>query len=379
MSHKKIRMSMIGGGHRSFIGVVHRIASYMTEDYKLIGGVFDVDYEQGLQFARDMELDESRTYQDIDEFIAQENQLNVDERVEVVIIVTPNFLHYEMARKLIVAGFHVICEKPVTTTAAEAIELDELVKKNNVVFSLTHTYTGYPMVRQMKAMIADGAIGKIQKVDAQYYQGWINPFIHEKEKRAQVWRLDPKKAGKSCCMGDIGVHAFNLLEYATGLEVDRLLSDVNTLYADNPLDVDGTVLLRLKDGTKGVICASQIATGEENNIVISIYGDIGGLKWEQENPTYLTFMKEGDPAQIFKPGNPYNSEFANASTKIAPGHPEGLFDAMGNLYKGTARAIRNESLTEGAFPTIKDGVRGMKFIEAVLDSSADNNTWKEIN
>lgn len=370
---------MIGGGHRSFIGVVHRIASYMTEDYKLIGGVFDVDYEQGLQFARDMELDESRTYQDIDEFIAQENQLNVDERVEVVIIVTPNFLHYEMARKLIVAGFHVICEKPVTTTAAEAIELDELVKKNNVVFSLTHTYTGYPMVRQMKAMIADGAIGKIQKVDAQYYQGWINPFIHEKEKRAQVWRLDPKKAGKSCCMGDIGVHAFNLLEYATGLEVDRLLSDVNTLYADNPLDVDGTVLLRLKDGTKGVICASQIATGEENNIVISIYGDIGGLKWEQENPTYLTFMKEGDPAQIFKPGNPYNSEFANASTKIAPGHPEGLFDAMGNLYKGTARAIRNESLTEGAFPTIKDGVRGMKFIEAVLDSSADNNTWKEIN
>ncbi len=376
MIKDKVRLGLIGGGPSSFIGIVHRIAAYMGEDYQLVGGVFDVDFEKGNEFAKDLNLDTSRSYETLDIFIERELKLPFEKRIEVVSILTPNFLHYQMAKKLIQSGFHVICEKPITITAAEAVELASLVDKHNVVFCLTHTYTGYPMVRQMKQMISNGVIGKVQKVDAQYYQGWINPFIHEKEKRKQVWRLDPAKSGQSCCMGDIGVHAFNLIEYTTDMEVASVLADINTLYPDNPLDVDGTVLMRMTNGVKGVIRASQIATGEENNIGIMVYGDKGGLKWEQENPTCLTLMMEGKPAQIYKPGNPYNSIFAQESTKIAPGHPEGIFDAMGNIYKGTARAIRKQSYQNGAFPTVKDGVRGMKFIEAVLSSAKEGSTWK---
>lgn len=378
MSKGKIKLGLIGGGPNSFIGIVHRIAAYMGEQYQLVGGVFDVDHESGLEFARKLELDTARAYKDLDTFIEKESALPAGERIEVVSILTPNFLHHTMAMKLVGAGFHVICEKPVTITAGQALDLEKLVKAKGVFFCLTHTYTGYPMVRQMKSMIAEGAIGKIQKVDAQYYQGWINPFIHEKEKRAAVWRLDPKKSGQSCCFGDIGVHAFNLIEYTTGLEVEKVLADIDTLYEDNPLDVDGTALIRTTSGVKGVICASQIATGEENNIAIAVYGDKGGLKWEQENPTYLTYMQEGKPAQVYKPGNPYNALFSLESTKIAPGHPEGLFDAMGNIYKGTAMAIRGEKVREGAFPGIRDGVRGMKFIEAVLESARKGQVWISI-
>ena len=376
---RRIKLGLIGGGFNSFIGVVHRIASYMTEDYNLVGGVFDVDFEQGKKFAEHLELDSSRAYPDINSMIEAEKKLPEDERMEAVCILTPNFLHYPMAKQLVEAGFHVICEKPMTITAAEAVELDDLVSKHGVVFSLTHTYTGYPMAREMKSLIAQGIIGKVQKVDAQYYQGWINPIIHDKSQRKSVWRLDPEKTGQSSCYGDIGVHAFNMVEYTTGMEVESVLADLDTLYDDNPLDVDGTTLIRLKGGVKGVIRASQIATGEENNIQIAVYGDKGGLKWEQENPTYLTLFQEGKPVQILKPGHPYNTEFAAESTKIAPGHPEGLFDAMGNIYKGTANAIRKKPFKEGAFPTVHDGVRGMKFIEGVLESSKKGQVWVSIS
>lgn len=378
MSKGKIRLGLIGGGANSFIGPVHRIAAYMGERYQLVGGVFDVDHKASMEFAEKLELDTSRTYSNIDELIEKESALPAHERIEVVSILTPNFLHYPMAAQLIKAGFHVICEKPITMKASEAVELEALTKEHGVVFCLTHTYTGYPMVRQMKTMIAEGVIGKVQKVDAQYYQGWINPFIHDKEKRSSIWRLDPAKSGQSCCYGDIGVHAFNLIEYTTGLKVEKVLADVNTLYEDNPLDVDGTTLIRTKEGVRGVICASQIATGEENNIKIAVYGDKGGLFWEQEHPTFLTHLKEGEPRQILKPGNPYTSDFAMESTKIAPGHPEGLFDAMGNIYAGTAQAIRGEAYRDGAFPNVEDGVRGMKFIEAVLLSSRNGQTWENI-
>jgi predicted dehydrogenase len=378
MANKRIRLGMIGGGHGSFIGILHRVAAYMGEDYNLVGGAFDVDYERAKQFANELELDLSRVYENIDVFIEKETALSADERIEAVVIVTPNFLHYEMAKKLITAGFNVICEKPVTTTAEEALDLERLVKEKNVVFALTHTYTGYPMVRQMKSMIAEGVIGKIQKIDAQYYQGWINPVIHDKAERSKVWRLDPEKAGISSCMGDIGVHAFNMIEYTTGLEVQKVLSDLNTLYDDNALDVDGTVLLRLNDDVRGVVRSSQIATGEENNLQIAVYGTKGGLKWEQENPNYLTYFKEGEPYQVLKPGHLYNSSFAQASTKMAPGHPEGIFDSMGNIYRGAASAIRNNETPEGAYPTIKDGVRGMQFIEATVASSKNGNTWTNL-
>lgn len=378
MIQNKIKLGMIGGGSSSFIGIVHRIAAYMGENYTLVGGAFDTDHKKALDFANALDLDLSRTYANIDDFIVGENSLPKSDRIEVVVIVTPNFLHYTMAKQLIEAGFHVICEKPVTNTAAEAIELEELVNKHGVVFALTHTYTGYPMVRQMKTMIAEGLIGDIQKVDAQYYQGWINPVIHGKEKRKSVWRLDPEKAGQSCCMGDIGVHAFNMIEYTTGLKTAKVLSDLNTLYDDNALDIDGTALLRFENGIGGMVRASQIATGEENNLTIAVYGRKGALKWEQENPNFLYFLQEDKPAQVFKPGHAYNNDFAKESTKMAPGHPEGIFDSMANIYNGAAKAIRGKEYRKGAFPTIRDGVRGMKFIEAVLESTQNGNSWTEI-
>lgn len=375
---RKIKMGMIGGGIGAFIGIVHRIAAYMGEEITLVGGAFDVDYKKSQEFAEGLELDPNRVYTDIDQFIEKEKALPAEERIELVSIVTPNFLHYPMAKKLIEGGFNVFCEKPVTFTSQEALELEELVKKNKVVFCLAHTYTGYPMVREMKKLIEAGTIGDIQKVDAQYYQGWINPVIHDKAKRNTVWRLDPKKAGISSCMGDIGVHAFNLIEYTTGVEVEKVLSDINTLYPDNELDVDGAVLLRLKNNVRGIVRASQIATGEENNLTIAVYGKKGGLKWEQENPNYLYLLRDDQPVQVIKPGHAYNSKFAQDSTKMAPGHPEGIFDAMGNLYRGTVKAIRNEPLETGEFPTIRDGVRGMKFIENVVESSQKGNVWMDI-
>lgn len=375
MTKRRIRLGMIGGGDGAFIGIVHRIASYIGEEYHLIGGIFSSDLIRSKDFGEALELDSGRVYENINDLIDQESRLPEDQKMEVVVIVTPNFLHYPMAKKLILAGFHVICEKPVTTTYAEALELAKLVEQHKTVFCLTHTYTGYPMVRQMKSMISEGLLGTIQKVDAQYYQGWINPVIHDKEKRATVWRLDPEKAGNSCCMGDIGVHAFNLIEYTTGLEVKRLLSAISTLYEDNPLDVDGTALLQFDLGVIGMVRASQIATAEENNLSVAVYGDKGALKWEQENPNYLYYLREHEPRQVLKPGNPYNSEFAEESAKLAAGHPEGIFDAMGNIYKGMAKAVRGEPYREGAFPTIRDGVRGMQFIEKVLESAAKGNVW----
>lgn len=377
MNKEKIRWGMLGGGQGAFIGIAHRIAAYMGERYELVGGAFDVDYDKGLAFANELELDAHRVYADVSAMIEAENQLLESERIEVVSIVTPNFLHFPMAKALLKAGFHVICEKPMTMTAAEAKELNELVEQTGKHFCLTHTYTGYPMVRQMKTMIANGEIGNIQRVDAQYYQGWINPFIHESEKRKEVWRLDPAKSGISCCIGDIGLHAFNLVEYTTGLQVDRLLSDLNYLYEDNSLDVDGTVLIRMGKA-KGVIRSSQIATGEENNLTIQVYGKEGGLKWCQENPTELTLLKEGQPIQILKPGNPYNAPLTMDSTKMAPGHPEGIFDAMGNIYKGMAKAIREEQPLKGEYPTVQEGVRGMQFIEKVVQSNRDGNVWIKI-
>jgi predicted dehydrogenase len=234
------------------------------------------------------------------------------------------------------------------------------------------------MVRQMRGMIAAGAIGAIQKVSVQYYQGWINPVIHDPARRSTVWRLDPRKGGSSCCIGDIGVHAFNLIEYTTGLQVQRALSDIDTLYPENALDVDGSVLLRLEKGIRGVLCASQIATAEENNLTVAVYGRTGALKWGQENPNELAFLQEGKPLSILKPGHAYNLPQARQATKLPPGHPEGFIDAMGNIYRGVAQAVNGQSYDSGAYPGIDAGVRGMRFVEAVLQSSRNGNVWVDV-
>jgi predicted dehydrogenase len=235
------------------------------------------------------------------------------------------------------------------------------------------------MVRQMTKMIADGVIGNIQKVDVQYFQGWLNPIIHEKEKRSSTWRLDPKKSGTSCCLGDIGTHAFNMVELVTGMKVHKILADLNTLYDDNPMDVDANILIRFSNNAKGVIRSSQIATGEENNLRISVYGAKGALKWEQENPNYLYYLSDDNPVQVLKSGHPYNDTLSLDGTKLPPGHPEGIFDSMGNIYKGVARAINNESYDPAEFPSLEDGVRGMHFIEKALESNSEGNIWMELN
>jgi predicted dehydrogenase len=368
----------LGGSSDSLIGIVHRVAAYMGDDYVLIGGVFNQDHARSLRFAEHLELDPSRTYGDIDAMIEGENALAPKDRMEVVTVATPNFLHFVMAQKLIEAGFNVICEKPITTTAAEALELAQLIDSRRVVFAVAHTYTGYPMVRQMRAMIATGLIGAVQKVHVQYYQGWINPVIRDPVKRRSVWRLNPGMGGQSCCIGDIGVHAFNLIEYTTGLIVNELLADIDTLEPSNALDVDGTVLLRFKGGIKGVLCASQIATAEENNLQIAIYGQTGGLKWSQENPNRLHHLAEGKPLATFTPGHAFNEPAAREASKLPPGHPEGFMDAMGNIYRGVAQAVRGQRFESYAFPRIQDGVRGMRFVEAVLASARDGNRWMPI-
>ena len=377
MSMAKIRMGILGGGGDSFIGPVHRIASSVFDRFEIVGGVFNPKWEDNIRFAKKIGLNEERIYKDLEELLSKERSLPDDKRIEVVSVLTPNFLHFPMAKRLLEEGFHVICEKPLTTSYAEALELKKLREDKQLIFAVTYTYSGYPMVRQMRSMIQDGKIGTIQKIDAQYYQGWINPVIHDPESRKKVWRLQPEKSGQSCCIGDVGTHAFQMLEYVTGQPIKSILADLNYLYEDNVMDIDGTVLLRLDGNAKGVLRASQIATAEENSFTVAIYGTKGHLKWAQENPNYLYYGLEGSPLQVLKPGHAYNSDAATQSTKLPPGHPEGIFDAMGNVYHGVADAIANNP-REGSYPDLIDGVRGMQFIECVIQSHKSGNQWTEI-
>jgi len=376
---KKIKMGMIGGGIGAFIGDAHRRASRICNDFELVGGVFDANYEKSKEFAGNEGISPDRCYKSVDELIKAESALPSEKRIEVVSIVTPNALHYPFAKSLLSTGFHVVCEKPMTMTVGEAEELEKLVREKKLTFALTHTYTGYPMIRQMRDIISKGLLGTIQRIDAQYYQGWINSIIHGTGSRITgVWRLDPKHAGASSCMGDIGVHAFNLIEYTTGLEVKEVLSDLNPVKEDIKLDLDGTVLLRFSKNLKGVIRASQVCGGEENNLTIAVYGSKASLKWAQENPNYLYMLSDTEPTKIFKPAHGYNEKLAESSHTMPSGHPEGIYEALANIYKGTAKSIRGEKFTPGEFPTVHDGVRGMKFIYSVVESNQEGNIWVNV-
>lgn len=372
---QKIKWGVLGGGGDSLIGVLHRVAASMFDAYELLGAVFNPDIEKSMEYAKELGIKTDRIHPNFETMIMAELALPQQERIQVFSILTPNFLHFPMAKKLLESGFHVICEKPMTMSYAEALELQVIQKSTGAIFALTHTYTGYPMVRQMKSMIAQGELGDIQKIDAQYYQGWINPIIHNVNMRKTTWRLDPEKSGISCCMGDIGVHAYQMIEYVTGMEISSILADLNHLYKDNQMDIDGTVLLRFGAFSKGVLRVSQIATGEENNFSVAVYGTKCALKWEQENPNYLYLLEEGKPMQTLKPGHAYNSALSLDGTKLPPGHPEGIFDAMGNIYRGVAKAIRGLNYLVGEFPEMTDGVRGMNFIEKVIESHDKGNIW----
>jgi len=375
---KKIRLGILGGGGNSLIGILHRIAAKMHDKYDIVGGVFSRDWDSNIEFANEIGISSRRVYADYEIMIEEELKLSQDQRMQVVSILTPNFLHYSMAKRLLENNFSVICEKPLTTTYDEAKELRSLVDKSGLVFAVTYTYTGYPMIRKMREMISEDAIGEVQKVDAQYYQGWINPIIHSSEKRMYTWRLDPKKSGISCCIGDIGTHAFDMLEYLTQLTIDKVLADLNYLYDDNKMDIDGSILIRCTNGVKGIIRASQIATGENNNFAVMIYGKKGGLKWEQENPKVLYYMQEGKEVQILKSEN-IDTDLLTEDVKLPPGHPDEIFDAMANIYKGAAKAINHQEYDPGEFPTIIDGVRGMNFIESVVESHEKGNVWITID
>lgn len=376
---KKIRMGMIGGGIGAFIGDAHRRASRICNDFELVCGVFDVNYERSREFAAKEDLDLDRCYESVDAMIEAELRLPAEQRMQSVSIVTPNALHFPFAKKLLQKGFHLVCEKPMTMTVEEAEELESLVASTGLTFALTHTYTGYPMVRQMRDLVAKGVLGTIQRIDAQYYQGWINSIIHGTDSRITgVWRLDPKHAGVSSCMGDIGVHAFNLIEYTTGLGIKEILSDLSSVKDDVKLDLDGTVLLRFGKNLKGVIRASQVCGGEENGLTLAIYGSKASLKWGQENPNYLTMLSDTEPTRTYKPAHSYNEKLAEESHTMPSGHPEGIYEALANIYKGAAKSIRGEKFNQGEFPTVHDGVRGMKFIHAVVESNKKGNVWVSI-
>ena len=374
----KIKLGFVGGGNDSLIGVLHKVAAVMFDRYDLIGGVFSSNKEVNVKTANDLGLDQSRIYNDFEEMIDAESKIDLSEKIEAVCILTPNFLHFPMAKKFLENGFHVICEKPLSISLSEAKELKSIKDSNNLVFAVTHTYTGYPMVRQMTQMISQGIIGDIQRVDSTYFQGWINDIIHDKDKRNSTWRLNPEVSGISSCLADIGTHAFNMLELVCGMKVKKILADLNNLYEDNPLDIDVSILVRMENGCKGTIRSTQIATGLENNLNISVYGSKGSLSWEQENPNYLYYYTNDKPLQVLKPGHPYNSKISLDGTKLPAGHPEGIFDAMGNIYKGVARAIRGEKNEKCEFPTIEEGVRGMDFIEKAVKSNENGNIWLEL-
>ncbi|MBI9070276.1 MAG: Gfo/Idh/MocA family oxidoreductase [Melioribacteraceae bacterium] len=371
---QRIKLGMMGGGIGAFIGDAHRRGARITNKYDLIGGVFDVDYERSKEFAKYEGISLDRCYATLEDFIKGELALPKEERIEAVSIVTPNNLHYPMAKMLLENGFHLICEKPMTMTVEEAEDLEKIVNETGLTFALLHTYTGYPMVRQIREMVNKGELGDIQRIDAKYYQGWINPIAHG-GKISEVWRLNPKAAGVSSCMGDIGVHAFNLIEYTTGLEVTEVLADLSKVVSEVELDLDGTVLIRTNGNAKGVLRSSQMAIGEENNLSIAIYGSKAGVKWSQENPNYLKILSDDKPVQTMKPAHPYNSNFAAISHTMPPGHPEGIYEAIANIYSGAAKQIKGEEIISGEYPTVVDGVRGMKFIHNVVKSSSQNGEW----
>jgi predicted dehydrogenase len=378
MPSNKIKLGFVGGGNDSLIGVLHKVAAVMFDRYEIVGGVFSSNSKINISTANDLGLDLSRVYNNYEEMAEVESKLESNVKIEAVCILTPNFLHFPMAKTFLMNGFHVICEKPLSVTLKEALELKEIKKSKNLVFAVTHTYTGYPMVRQMTKMISDNVIGNIQRVDSTYFQGWINDIIHDKDKRNSTWRLNPEISGISSCLADIGTHAFNMLELVCGMKVKNILADLNNLYDDNPLDIDVSVLVRMENGCKGTIRSTQIATGLENNLNISIYGSKGSLSWEQENPNYLYYYTADKPLQVLKPGHFYNSKLSLDGTKLPAGHPEGIFDAMGNIYRGVAREIRKEKIQKGEFPTIDEGVRGMDFIEKAVESNKKGNIWIDL-
>ena len=383
---RKLRMGMVGGGKDAFIGAVHRIAAFMDGKIELVCGAFSIDPEISRQSAEELFVASDRLYANYEEMILRESQLPEGERMDFLTVVTPNFLHFAPAKMALEHGFDVVIEKPMTVTLDEAKELKAVVEKTGRTLCLTHTYSGYPMVKQAKAMVNEGHFGKIRKIVVEYPQGWLSRLSEREGNAGAAWRADPKKSGLSLVMGDIGTHAAHLAEYVSGLKITELCADLSTLVEGRVLDDDGSVLLRFDNGAKGVLMASQISAGEENAIRIRIYGEKGGLEWANEDPNNLIIKMLDQPRQLYRTGNAYAapftlSSFTTHNTRIPAGHPEGLLEAFANIYRNFAattsarREGRTPSLEELDFPTVDDGVRGMAFVQNVVASNASNEKW----
>jgi predicted dehydrogenase len=369
---------MIGGGRDAFIGAVHRLAAQLDGQIELVAGCFSSHPEKSKASGADLFLDPTRVYSNYEEMAKQEAARPANQRLDFVSIVTPNHLHAPVATVFLNHGFHVVCDKPMTRTLEEAVALREVVKKSGLIFALTHNYTGYPMVKEARELVRTGKLGRILKIVAEYPQGWLLDQIESGGHKQAAWRTDPAQAGASCCIGDIGTHAENLGRYITGLKIESLCADFTTFLPGRALEDDGNLLVRYEGGAKGVLYASQISCGEENNLSIRVYGTLGSLEWKQEHPNELKFCPKDEPARILRRGNGYNSEVAKKFTRLPFGHPEAFIEAFANIYLEAARAIRDR--IEGKtgtydFPTVEDGVEGMAFIETSVQSARSEAKW----
>ena len=378
--NRKLRYGMIGGGRGAFIGAVHRSAANMDGKARLVAGAFSSDPERSKASAADLFVKPERAYGSYQEMVQAEAKMPADQRLDFVVIVTPNHQHFPPAKLFLEAGFNVVLDKPATFNLAEAKKLRAIVKKSKKVFVLTHNYTGNVMVKQARELVRNGTVGDIRKVVVEYPQGWLSTFLESTNQKQAAWRTDPKRSGAAGCMGDIGTHADNLARYITGLEIDSLCADLTTFVKGRKLDDDGNVLVRFKGGAKGVLHSSQISIGDENMLNIRVYGSKAGLEWCQEHPNELTVKFTDQPRQVWRRGNGYICDQGKKFTRIPAGHPEGYLEAFANIYLEAFRAIEAELAgrplpADLDFPTIDDGVHGMAFIETVVKSSKLGAKW----
>lgn len=374
-------MGMVGGGSDAFIGAIHRRAAFMDNRIELVCGCFSVDPEISRSSGREYFVSDERIYDNYHEMFAREMALPEEERMDFVTIVTPNKWHFEPAMMALERGIHVVLDKPITFSLDEAKELRRKVEETGLVLALTHVYSGYPAVKEAKARIANGELGKLRKVYVEYTQGWLSQRIELQGGNNAGWRTNPKTTGKAGCMGDIGTHAWHLAEYVTGLKVTEVCADLQTYVEGRPVDDDGASLLRLENGVTGVLMATQIATGEANNIRIRVYGDKGGLEWRQMDPNRLILRWSDKPAQeLYMGNNEFLSDLAKWNTRAPAGHPEGFIEAFANIYRNfalTVMAKRNGETPDGLitdFPSVYDGVRGMQFVETMVEAGKKNDT-----
>ena len=376
-------MGMVGGGQGAFIGAVHRMAACLDGQIELVCGAFSSDPETARRSGRAFFLPAGRAYASFAEMFAAERARPVGDRMDFVSIVTPNHLHFPVAQAALAAGFHVVCDKPMTYTVAEARRLVRQVERSGLLFALTHNYTGYPLVREMRERVRRGSLGNVRKVVVEYLQGWLTTPLERSGQKQAAWRTDPRRSGGSGCIGDIGTHAENLAEYVTGLQVKELCADLATVVPGRRLEDDGSVLLHLANGAQGLLYASQVAAGEENDLRLRVYGEKGGLEWSHASPNTLLVKWLDRPTEVVRAGTnyPYLSKAGLGSLRLPGGHPEGFIEGFANIYRGFCAALRRRlNLGSNAsapddFPTAHDGLRGMLFVDTVLQSARTPRKW----